>query len=49
MKKLRIPIAITLVTLAILLAVFLRNQLRIDSCLDGGGAWDYNNKNCQNR
>jgi hypothetical protein len=39
---------LALVVVVLLAAAFfyLREQLRIDDCLDGGGRWDYAAKTC---
>ena len=34
------------VTAALIAVLWLRTQIRIDSCLDSGGAWDYANGRC---
>lgn len=47
MKKLLL-LALAVLMLAVLLGgfLFLRRQLNIDDCLDGGGRWDYANEVC---
>lgn len=39
---------LALIVVAFLVAafVYLREQLRIDDCLDGGGRWDYEARAC---
>jgi hypothetical protein len=36
-----------LLTLLVVLGLWLRNEVRIDSCLDHGGRWDKDQRICQ--
>jgi hypothetical protein len=45
MKK--IYIFSVLLILVFLFSMWLKGQLKIDSCLDLGGRWDYEKKECE--
>jgi hypothetical protein len=44
-KKKLIALAATVVLIAI--AIYVRKELRIDSCLDNGGRWNYQTSACE--
>lgn len=43
----RALLALVVVALLVAAFVYLREWLRIDDCLDGGGSWDYANERCE--
>jgi hypothetical protein len=45
MKKIYISVALLIVVL--LTGIWFKGQLKIDSCLDLGGRWNYEKKECE--
>jgi len=45
-RSLSIAVALLFAILALSIAFWLKRQLQIDGCLDGGGKWDYEAAKC---
>jgi hypothetical protein len=43
----RIAVALVIAGLAIAFAVWAKGCLDVDRCLDGGGRWNYEHKECE--
>jgi hypothetical protein len=47
MKKKRIFIVLIVIAVFLVFGAWLKEPLEIDSCLDNGGRWNYEEKNCE--
>ena len=45
--KKKIAGAAVVLTIFVIVAFYLRTQMRIDSCLDNGGRWNYEKSECE--
>ncbi|MEJ1097689.1 MULTISPECIES: hypothetical protein [unclassified Pseudoxanthomonas] len=46
-KKTRVMVIVLILVLAIAAGFWLKRQLAIDICLDGGGLWNYSLSQCE--
>jgi hypothetical protein len=47
MKHKKKLFALVAVILLVVIAIYVRKELKIDSCLDGGGRWNYQTSVCE--
>ncbi|HEX5720718.1 MAG TPA: hypothetical protein VF179_31480 [Thermoanaerobaculia bacterium] len=42
----RAVLVLVMAAVLVVAFIYLRRQVQIDDCLDGGGRWDYTNQRC---
>jgi hypothetical protein len=47
MSRKKLGLASIVVVAILALAYWLKGELAIDACLDGGGRWDYSSRKCE--